>query len=400
MEAVILAGGLGTRLRGVIGEIPKCMAPIDGKPFLQYQLEWLSRFDISHVVLSVGYLREQVIDFVNSRDWPFEISYAIEKEPLGTGGGIRLALSRCRGNLVYILNGDTFFNVDLNALSFTAPVTLALKPMRDFDRYGAVEWDGDLVTGFREKAPCAEGLINGGIYAIDRSQLDMALYPKRFSFEHEVLEPLSDLFLVAGRVLDGYFIDIGVPEDYERAQRELPEIQAVLKASDAVLASEVDTLFLDRDGVINRWIPGDYVRSWDRFVFLPGILESLRAWAGRFRHIIIVSNQRGVGKGRMTQEQLDAVHGRMLEEIRQAGGRIDGIYVCTAVEAEDPRRKPNTGLFEEARHDYPDITPERSLMLGDSHYDRDFARNCGVDFVLMETADITLRFQEAASSGS
>ncbi|MBR3387281.1 MAG: HAD-IIIA family hydrolase [Bacteroidales bacterium] len=167
-----------------------------------------------------------------------------------------------------------------------------------------------------------------------------------------------------------------------------------------MLASEVDTLFLDRDGVINRWIPGDYVRSWDRFVFLPGILESLRAWAGRFRHIIIVSNQRGVGKGRMTQEQLDAVHGRMLEEIRQAGGRIDGIYVCTAVEAEDPRRKPNTGLFEEARHDYPDITPERSLMLGDSHYDRDFARNCGVDFVLMETADITLRFQEAASSGS
>ena len=242
MEAVILAGGLGTRLRGVIGEIPKCMAPIDGKPFLQYQLEWLSRFDISHVVLSVGYLKEAVTDFVDAHEWPFEISYAVENEPLGTGGGIRLALSQCRGNLVYILNGDTFFNVDLNALTFTAPVTLALKPMRDFDRYGAVNWNGDLVTGFREKAPCADGLINGGIYAVDRSQLDMALYPKVFSFEKEVLEPLSDLFLVAGRVMDGYFIDIGVPEDYERAQRELPEIQAVLKASDAVLASEADTL--------------------------------------------------------------------------------------------------------------------------------------------------------------
>ena len=199
MEAIILAGGLGTRLRGVIGEIPKCMAPIDGKPFLQYQLEWLSRFDVTHVVLSVGYLKEQVIDFVDSREWPFEISYAVENEPLGTGGGIRLALSECRGNLVYILNGDTFFNVDLNALTFTAPVTLALKPMRNFDRYGAVDWNGDLVTGFREKAPCAEGLINGGIYAIDRSQLDMALYPKKFSFEKKVLEPLSDLFLVWSR---------------------------------------------------------------------------------------------------------------------------------------------------------------------------------------------------------
>ena len=400
MEAIILAGGLGTRLRGVIGEIPKCMAPIDGKPFLQYQLEWLSRFDVTHVVLSVGYLKEAVMDFVDSREWPFEISYAVENEPLGTGGGIRLALSRCRSNFVYVLNGDTFFNVALNALPFTAPVTLALKPMRDFDRYGAVDWNGDLVTGFREKAPCAEGLINGGIYAIDRSQLDMALYPKKFSFEKEVLEPLSDLFLVAGRVQDGYFIDIGVPEDYERAQRELPEIQAVLKASDSVVASKTDTLFLDRDGVINRWVPGDYVRSWNQFAFLPGILECLRAWTGRFNHIIIVSNQRGVGKGKMTQEQLDAVHKRMLAEIRQAGGCIDGIYVCTSVAENDPRRKPNPGLFEEACRDFPDITPERSLMLGDSHYDRDFARNCGMDFVLMETADITLRYQAAASSGS
>ncbi|MBR3097182.1 MAG: HAD-IIIA family hydrolase [Bacteroidales bacterium] len=200
--------------------------------------------------------------------------------------------------------------------------------------------------------------------------------------------------------MDGYFIDIGVPEDYERAQRELPEIQAVLKASDAVLASEADTLFLDRDGVINRWVPGDYVRSLDQFVFLPGILECLRIWTGRFRHILVVSNQRGVGKGKMTQAQLDTVHRRMLADIRQAGGCIDGIYVCTSVSESDPRRKPNPGMFEEACNDFPDITPERSLMLGDSDSDRDFARNCGMDFVLMETADITLRYQEAASSGS
>ena len=400
MEAIILAGGLGTRLRSVTGEVPKCLAPVDGKPFLQYLLEWLSRFDVTHVVLSVGYLREQVFRFIESRDWPFDISYAIEKEPLGTGGGIRLALRQCRGKQVYVFNGDTFFNVDLNALPFTAPVTLALKPMRDFDRYGAVDWDGDLVTAFHEKKPCAEGLINGGVYALDRSQVDMALYPRKFSFEKDFLEPMADLFQVAGRVQDGWFIDIGVPDDYARAQYELPEMQAVLKASDAVLASGADTLFLDRDGVINRWLPGDYVRTWDQFAFLPGILECLRAWAGRFRHVIIVSNQRGVGKGKMTQAELDSVHGHMLEEIRQAGGRIDGIYVCTAVEESDPRRKPNTGLFEEACRDCPDITPERSLMLGDSQSDREFARNCGMGFVLMETAEITLRAREAASSDS
>jgi D-glycero-alpha-D-manno-heptose 1-phosphate guanylyltransferase len=318
---------------------------------------------------------------------------------LGTGGGIRLALSKCEGDQVYVLNGDTFFNVDLSTLPFAAPVTLALKPMRDFDRYGAVDWDGDLVTGFREKQACSEGLINGGVYAVDRSQLDLALYPKKFSFEQDVLEPLSDLDLVAGRVQEGYFIDIGIPEDYARAQRELPEIQAVLKASDVVLAMDADTLLLDRDGVINRWLPGDYVTSWDKFTFLPGILESLRKWAGHFRHIFLVTNQRGVGKGRMTQEQLEAVHARMLAEIAAAGGRIDGICLCTAMSEDDPRRKPNRGMFDEILAAYPDVMPERTVMLGDSRYDREFAANCGIGFVLMETAEITLRFQEAASSG-
>ena len=400
MEAIILAGGLGTRLRGVIGEIPKCMAPVDGKPFLQYQLEWLSRFDISHVVLSVGYLREQVMDFVKAHALPFSITYAVEKEPLGTGGGIRLALSKCKGKQVFVLNGDTFYDVDLASMTFTAPVTLALKPMRDFDRYGAVDWDGDLVTAFREKAYCAEGLINGGVYAIDRTTLDMSLFPKNFSFEREVLEPLANYGLVAGEVQDGYFIDIGIPEDYARAQRELPEIQAVLKASDAVLASDADTLFLDRDGVINRWLPGDYVRSWDQFVFLPGILESLRKWTLKFRHIIVVSNQRGVGKGKMSMEELNAVFARMLSEISAAGGRIDAVYTCTELEKDHPMRKPQTGMFAQACRDFPDITPERSIMLGDSDYDRAFAANCGMPFVLMETADLTRRFQAAASSDS
>lgn len=400
MEAVILAGGLGTRLRSVVSEVPKCMAPVDGKPFLQYMLEWLSRFDVSHVVLSVGYLREVIFAFIDSREWPFEISYAVEEEPLGTGGGIRLALTKCREDRVIVLNGDTFFNVDLKALTFAAPVTLALKPMRDFDRYGAVDLAGGLVTGFHEKTACTEGLINGGVYALVRSRLDLAFYPGRFSFEKDLLEPLAAARLVAGQVQEGYFIDIGIPEDYARAQRELPEIRAVLKASDALLTVGADTLLLDRDGVINRWLPGDYVDSWEKFSFLPGILESLREWAGHFRRIFLVTNQRGVGKGRMTQEQLETVHARMRSEIAAAGGRIDGIYLCTAVSEDDPRRKPNRGMFDEILAAYPDVRPERTVMLGDSRYDREFAANCGIGFVLMETAEITLRYQEAVSSDS
>ncbi|MBQ6761947.1 MAG: HAD-IIIA family hydrolase [Bacteroidales bacterium] len=167
-----------------------------------------------------------------------------------------------------------------------------------------------------------------------------------------------------------------------------------------MLTAPADTLFLDRDGVINRWLPGDYVKSWADFTFLPGILECLAKWSLKFRRIILVSNQRGVGKGKMTPEDLEAVHGRMLEEIRKAGGRIDAIYTCTELADGHPMRKPQTGMFLQACRDFPDINPGRSLMLGDSEYDRAFAANCGMDFVLMETAPLTLRFQGAASSDS
>ncbi|MBO6062733.1 MAG: HAD-IIIA family hydrolase [Bacteroidales bacterium] len=167
-----------------------------------------------------------------------------------------------------------------------------------------------------------------------------------------------------------------------------------------MLATGADTLFLDRDGVVNRWIPGDYVRTWDQFTFLPGIRECLRKWAAYFRRIIIVSNQRGVGKGKMTQEELEEVHHRMLAEIAAAGGRIDAVYTCVELEPGHPMRKPQTGMFQAACRDFPDITPERSVMVGDSEYDRAFAANCGMPFVRMETADLTLRFLEAASSDS
>ena len=325
----------------------------------------------------MGYLRDTIIRFVESRPWPFEISWAVEEEPLGTGGGIRLALSKCHGNQVYVLNGDTFFQVDLKNLPFEAPVTLALKPMRDFDRYGAVDWDGDLVTGFREKQPCAEGLVNGGVYAIDRSQLDLALYPKVFSFEKDLLEPLSDLFLVAGRVQDGYFIDIGIPEDYARASDELPQVAEMMSV--AGRAAAYRNVFLDRDGVINRQIVGDYVRRCEDFEFRPGILDLISRLSGR--RILVVTNQRGVGRGLMSEEDLFSIHRRMVGEIEAHGGRIDAVYSCTAAGKDDPCRKPGKGMFLQAVEEFPEIKPEESVMIGDGDVDRDFAAACGMDFI-------------------
>ena len=388
MEAIILAGGLGTRLRSVVSEVPKCMAPVAGIPFLKYLLDSLktSSYGVSRVVLSVGYLREIVMDWVQAHkeDYPFTFDYAVEETPLGTGGGIRLALERCTGDDVLILNGDTYFNADLGSLSAFhkasgSAISIALKPMRNFERYGNVLTKGDLITEFKEKAPCREGLINGGIYAVSRSRLSPFFegLPEKFSFETAVLPKVTSAGLCAGLTQDCYFIDIGIPEDYERAQRELPELRQNMDLAHSDWTG-FDTLLLDRDGVINRQIVGDYVRRPDQFEFLPGVLEMMKAFSIHFRHILLVTNQRGVGKGLMSMKDLDEVHAYMQDEIRSHGGRLDGIYLSTALTDDDPTRKPNPGLFLKAQSDYPDIRPESTVMIGDSDSDMEFAKNCGV----------------------
>ena len=148
------------------------------------------------------------------------------------------------------------------------------------------------------------------------------------------------------------------------------------------LLQKCDTLFLDRDGVVNVWLPGDYVKTWDEFRFKDGFLDFIGKYASSFKHVLVVTNQRGVGKGLMTIESLNDIHARMHKAITDAGGRIDGIYVCTSVDDADPMRKPNTGMALQAMKDYPDISMERSLMIGDQPSDRKFADNCGMEFLL------------------
>lgn len=146
------------------------------------------------------------------------------------------------------------------------------------------------------------------------------------------------------------------------------------------LSDHCDTLFLDRDGVINVWLPGDYVKNWSEFRFCEGFLEAIRRWNGQFRHIFIVSNQRGVGKGLMTLQDMEEIHRLMLEFIVQAGGRIDRIYTCTAISDDDPMRKPNPGMALQARKEFPEVEMSHSLMIGDQESDRQFAMNCGMKF--------------------
>ena len=218
-EAIILAGGFGTRLRSVVSEVPKPMAPVAGRPFLSYLLDRLAAQGYMHVVLSTGYLHEKVEDFFH------DAYHGI------SGGAIVNALSRCSSDEVTVLNGDTLFDIDHGAmLRFAAhhdtPLAVVLRQVDDASRYGSVLLDSEgRIADFREKSTlAAPGLINGGIYRLRRSLLSTYTVGDAFSFEREVLQQrFRDTAFYA--YADGaYFIDIGIPADYARAQEELPKL--------------------------------------------------------------------------------------------------------------------------------------------------------------------------------
>jgi len=227
MEAVILVGGLGTRLRKAISDLPKAMAPVNGRPFLEYQLAYLKNNGITRVILAVGYKKDYIISHFGNKFLQMDIAYAEEDQPLGTGGAIMNAIHNVSEEQFYILNGDTIFDINLKKLqevhqAKNADLTIALRKVHDTSRYGAVAMGEDgRVKGFLEKGEAeGEGLINGGIYFGTRDFFDKIALKGKFSFEKEILELKYNKYLFYGVAFDDYFLDIGIPEDYNRAQNE------------------------------------------------------------------------------------------------------------------------------------------------------------------------------------
>ncbi|EAI2374796.1 NTP transferase domain-containing protein [Campylobacter coli] len=216
MQAIVLAGGLGTRLRSVVQDLPKPMAPINGKPFLAFVLEYLKKQGITEIILSVSYKYELIQEYFKDKFYGIKIHYNIEKELLGTGGAIKDALKLVKKE-AYVLNGDTFFDIDLKKLVLnSSKICIALKQMQNFDRYGTVNVDEQgIVTSFEEKVFKKQGLINGGIYLLKKDIFDEFSLEKKFSFEEFLQENYKSL-KIQTQIFDDYFIDIGIPEDYRR----------------------------------------------------------------------------------------------------------------------------------------------------------------------------------------
>lgn len=227
-EAVVLAGGFGTRLKSVITDMPKPMAPVAGRPFLEHVLDELITQGVSRTVLAVSYKAEMVIEHFGASYKGMEILYSVEADALGTGGGIRQAVGMTSGDAAFIVNGDTLFRAGLKSmeesqLSSGVPLVVGLVEMRDFDRYGTVSFDAEsgVLAGFHEKQPCEHGFINGGVYLVHKKLWDRRRLAAKFSFEKDVLEAWVGEGNFRAVPFNAYFIDIGIPSDYEKSQTDL-----------------------------------------------------------------------------------------------------------------------------------------------------------------------------------
>lgn len=232
-EAVILAGGFGTRLQSVITDVPKPMAPVNEQPFLSYILDYLSYYNIKHVVISTGYLAHKITEFYNSEYNGIKLTYTHEANPLGTGGGIRLALEQCSANDVLILNGDSFFEIDLRFyhrqhMNYKSQCSLALREVADASRYGTIDTDGNhRIKSFTEKSGVSKpGQINAGVYILNRDMYLTETTPEiNFSIEKDFFEKRVSYANMYGFEYPGYFIDIGIPEDYKKVQHDFKEFK-------------------------------------------------------------------------------------------------------------------------------------------------------------------------------
>lgn len=361
MQAIILAGGFGTRLRTVVNDRPKPMALINNKPFLEYLMDKLSEEGFTRVVFAVGYMHEMIEDHFKDKYKNIEVMYSLEEEPLGTGGCIKKAMEYLTDEYVYVLNGDTFFDVDLPKMKTTNDIMIACKYMENFSRYGKVSIsDDERIIAFNEKMPNQTGYINGGIYLMKLNIFDKFNLDEKFSLETDFFNPYINTLKIDAYKSNDYFMDIGIPEDYYQFCKD----------------KAIKALFLDRDGVINNDFGHVYKK--DDFKFLPYIFDLCKKYQNDGYKIIVISNQAGIAKGLYTENDLVIIDKYMKDEFKKNGVDIlDSFYCPHRDEDNCSCRKPKPGLIIKAAQKYG-IDLEQSVLIGDKMSDLEAGYNAGI----------------------
>ncbi len=389
-QAAVLVGGLGTRLGPLTANTPKPLLPCGDRPFLAWVLRELCRFGVEEALLLTGHLGEKVEEalpaIVATLPKPMRVICAREPVQAGTGGALYHARALLAERFL-LCNGDSWLDTNLAhmlAAAASDPAEIAgrmlLRRLPDASRYGVAELEGDRIAGFLERpTPGSPGTINAGVYLLGRAVLD-AITPV-CSLERDVLPGLAAAGRLRGTVAEGYFIDIGIPADFERAQTEIP----------AKLHRRA--LFLDRDGVINH--DHGYVGSRDRFEFIQGAKDAVRRAVDAGWHVFIVTNQSGIARGLYSEAEFAALMEWVADEMRAAGATIDDLrYAPTHPEAklaayrrEHLWRKPGPGMLLDLI-DHWQLDPTRCLMVGDQPTDLAAAEAAGVAAYLFPGGDL------------
>jgi D,D-heptose 1,7-bisphosphate phosphatase len=388
-QCAILVGGMGTRLGALTSEIPKPLLDCGGKPFVWWLTRELSRFGIDEVLLLSGHLHGRVAEFAAdaSRLLPKSVRVRLSREPAaaGTGGAIWHARDLLDEKFL-LVNGDSLFDANLASFMANAPTTAnslahaLLRETDDVSRYGIAQLYGRHILSFKERpSGGGSGLINAGIYVMRREVLNFI--EPTCSLERDILPKLAQDGLLTGDVATGYFIDIGTPEDYLRAAVEIPR------------RLRRPAVFFDRDGVLNE--DSGWVGSIERFRWIEGAQEAVRAVTDAGFHAFVVTNQAGVARGYYAIEDVERLHRWMIDEIRTCGGTIDDLRYCPdhpdASSAQFGQklhwRKPEPGMIVDLESKW-EIDLQRSFLIGDKQSDLDAARNAGIPGYLFTGGDV------------
>lgn len=385
-QAVILCGGLGTRLGGLTAHTPKPLLPVNGTPFLDILIQEIVRYGFREVLLLAGRYGEQIrAQYQDRAMFGARVRVMIEPEPLGTGGALRFALDALDSEFL-LANGDSWIDADLTQFSRAwkekqadhpeALAQILLHSIENPERFGAVETRDSQVVAFQEKGSYFGGgpqLINAGVYVFRREAIVEASPGKAISLEREILPALvaHGHVLCASAGENRYFVDIGVPDSYRSAQIDLPK------------ARKKPAIFFDRDGTLNRDV--GHTHRVEDFHWMPDAREAVAYANAKGFYAFVATNQAGVAKGFYPESAIVQFHDAMQASLFEIGGHIDAFEWCphhpdgviAEYRKQCERRKPGNAMLADLMTAWP-VDLSRSIMIGDAESDMHAASAAGI----------------------
>ncbi len=402
MQAVIMAGGKGTRLASEIKDIPKPMAPIDGKPLLEYQIENLKENGVTNIIIVIGHLGDIIKNyFGNGLNYGVNISYFAEETPLGTAGALA-ELEDQLEDIFFLVFGDLFININFKRFIDFHKNTNALISL--FTHPNSHPYDSDIVVtdnknriiGWNrkntERTNDYKNLVNAGIYVVNKEIIRNISMNKKTDLEKDVIIPLISSGKVFSYQSTEYVKDIGTPERLKKVSAD----HSLGICEYRNLRHKQKCIFLDRDGTINKYV--GFLRCAEQVKLENKAAEAVRLINESEYLAVVVTNQPVVARGECTFEELDKIHNRIYTLLGNEGAYVDGLYFCphhpdSGFEGEIKElkyvcncRKPHIGMLEKSASDF-NIDLSMSWIIGDTDIDIQTGINGGMHTVLLETGD-------------